>query len=235
MIVIPAVDLLDGKCVRLLQGDFSRKTVFSEDPVSVAEHWAEVGAPMIHMVDLEGARAGRPQQLDLLRAIARAVKVPIQWGGGLRDMDALQAAFDAGAYRAVISTVVVEDPGLAAAALARFGPARLAVSIDARHGRLAVMGWQQLTEVRAPEAATRLADMGFTTVIYTDVERDGTLTEPNFSSIERLLAIGHLQVIASGGISRWSHLERLAALGCAGAIVGRALYTGDLVVERWVL
>lgn len=235
MIVIPAIDLLDGKCVRLLQGDFAQETVFSDDPLSMALHWAQAGATMIHMVDLDGARVGRPQQLHLLEAVAKAVDVPVQWGGGLRDMDALEAAFSAGAHRLVVSTVVVERPDVVAAALARFGPERLTVSIDVKYGIVAVKGWQQLTGLPLMDVAAQLADLGFTRVIHTDVERDGTLTEPNYSSIEQLLALGRLRVIASGGICRWNHLQRLAALGCEGAIVGRALYTGQLTITRWVL
>jgi phosphoribosylformimino-5-aminoimidazole carboxamide ribotide isomerase len=235
MIVIPAIDIMGGKCVRLLRGDFAQGAVFSDDPVSTARHWARAGAPLLHMVDLDGARVGHPQQLHLLEAIAREVNVPVQWGGGLRDMEAFQAAFKAGAHRLIVSTALVENPDLVAAALATFGPEKLMVSIDARHGRLAVKGWQELSDLDVTELAIRLADMGFIRIVHTDVDRDGTLTEPNFESIQRLLALGRLRVIASGGISRWSHLERLASMGCEGAIVGRALYTGDLTVTHWFI
>ncbi len=233
MIVIPAIDLLGGKCVRLIKGDFDQQTVFSNDPLSVARMWSDAGAPMLHLVDLDGARTGVPKQLHILRELANNIPIPIQWGGGLRDMEAIELALAAGAHRLVLSTAVIERPEVVASALQTYGPERLAVSIDTKEGRVAVRGWQRVTDVQITEVAQQLADLGLTWVIHTDVDRDGTLTEPNFSSIHRLVSLGRLRVIASGGISQWEHLEKLASLGCQAAIVGRALYTGQLKVQRW--
>lgn len=230
MLVIPAIDLRGGHCVRLFQGDFARETAYDDDPVRVARRWAELGARWIHVVDLDGARAGSPVQLDLVEAIA-AIGVPIELGGGLRSMTDLEAAFDAGVGRVVLGTVAVEQPELLAAAVAKFGAERVVLGVDARGGRVAVRGWEQLSDEPAAAVIGCAQAAGLTRVIYTDIERDGTLTSPNYGAIAEVAALG-LAVIASGGVASYDQLGRLAAIpGVEAAIVGQALYTGAITIE----
>lgn len=235
MLIIPAIDLRGGRCVRLVQGDFARETAYDDDPVRVARRWADLGARWIHVVDLDGARAGKPMQLDLVRAIAE-VGVPIELGGGLRSLADLDAAFAAGVSRAVLGTAAVERPSLMGEAVAQFGPERVVLGVDARGGRVAVRGWAETSDLAAEDVIAQARDAGVPRVIYTDIERDGTLTAPNFAAIAAIACVG-LPVIASGGVARREHLERLAAIaGVEAAIVGQALYTGALTIgsaEDW--
>ncbi|MBI3953483.1 MAG: 1-(5-phosphoribosyl)-5-[(5-phosphoribosylamino)methylideneamino]imidazole-4-carboxamide isomerase [Chloroflexi bacterium] len=225
--VIPALDLRGGRCVRLYQGDFQQETVFSEDPVEVAQRWAAQGAPRLHIVDLDGAARGEPVNLSIIRRINAAVACPLQVGGGLRELAVLRRLLDYGIPRVVLGTSAVREPSLVREACRRFGEAVL-VSVDAREGLVAVQGWQERTGIEAIELARGLADLGVRRLIYTDIARDGTLSAPNFPALERLLATVSLPVIAAGGVTTLEHLERLRSLGCEGAIVGRALYTGSL-------
>ena len=225
--VIPALDLRGGKCVRLYQGDFQQETVFSEDPVEMAQHWAALGAPRLHIVDLDGAARGEPVNLSIVRRINAAVPCPLQVGGGIRGLAVLRRLLDYGIQRAVLGTSAVREPSLVQEACRRFGEA-VVVSIDAREGLVAVQGWQERTGIEAIELAKGLADLGVRRLVYTDIERDGPLSAPNFAALERLLASVTLPVIAAGGVTTLGHLERLRSLGCEGAIVGRALYAGSL-------
>lgn len=237
MIVIPAIDLRGGRCVRLVQGDFARETVFSEDPVAVARQWQAAGAHRLHVVDLDGARAGGPRQLDVIAAIVEAVHMPVQVGGGVRSAADAAGVLAAGVTWVVLGTAAVEDPELVSALVAEHGPDRIIVGVDARGGRVATRGWLETSEVEASQLVAELAARGVCRVVYTDIERDGTLTAPNFDALAEVAAAG-VQVIASGGVTRRADLVRLAAMpGVEAAIVGRALYTGDLQLERdeWVV
>jgi phosphoribosylformimino-5-aminoimidazole carboxamide ribotide isomerase len=231
MIVIPAIDLREGRCVRLLQGDFARETVYGDDPVQMALRWQEAGASLLHVVDLDGARAGRPVQAATVAAIAAALAIPVQLGGGMRTLEQIACALDGGVSRVVLGTAAIEDRGLLAAALDRWGAERIVLGIDARDGMVATRGWLETTAVRATDLARDLAALGLRRVIYTDIGRDGTLHEPNYAALRELAAAGDFAVIASGGVARREHLAALAALpGVEAAIVGRALYTGDVVL-----
>jgi phosphoribosylformimino-5-aminoimidazole carboxamide ribotide isomerase len=231
MIVIPAIDLRGGRCVRLLQGDFARETVYGDDPVAMARRWQEAGAEMLHVVDLDGARAGEPVQGAIVSAIARALTIPTQLGGGLRNFDHIAAAFAGGVSRVVLGTAAIEDRDLLRAALDRWGPERVVLGLDARDGLVATRGWVETTEVRATDLARDLAALGLRRIVYTDIGRDGTLHEPNYAALAELAAAGDFAVIASGGVARREHLAALAALpGVEAAIVGRALYTGDVIL-----
>lgn len=230
MLVIPAIDLLQGRCVRLFQGDFAQETVYDDDPVRVAHHWAALGARWLHIVDLDGARLGRPAQLPLVAGIA-AAGVPVELGGGLRTLDDLQSAFDAGVARVVLGTVAIEDPALLDVAVHRFGPERVVLGVDARDGMVAVRGWKQTSTVAATDVIARAREAGILRVIYTDIERDGTLSSPNYSATSEIAALG-IRVIASGGVATRANLERLAGIaGVEAAIVGRALYAGTLRID----
>lgn len=232
MEVIPAIDIRGGRCVRLEQGDFSRETVFSDDPAEVARRWQEAGARRIHVVDLDGARQGRPMNERQVRRILAAVSIPVQLGGGLRDLAAISRYLEAGVERVVLGTAAVRDEATLLEALARFRQ-RIVVGVDARQGVVVIEGWTQSSGLPARELVRRLAELGVARIVYTDTLRDGTLSEPNFAALEELLREvsslpSPLAVIYSGGVSSLDHLRRLARLGVEGAIVGKALYTGAL-------
>jgi len=229
--IIPAIDLRDGRCVRLYQGDYNQETVFSDDPLDVALKWQSMGAPRLHIVDLDGAASGEIRNLEIIRDIARAMLIPIQLGGGIRDIETIEALLKAGIERVVLGTAAVEDPGLVTDACRRFRDSVI-VGIDAREGYVATRGWVNDTEQAAVELAESMAHIGVRRFIYTDISRDGTLTEPNFSAIAEVVDAIGLPVIAAGGITSISHLKMLQKLGAEGAIVGKALYTGDIILKQ---
>ena len=225
MEVIPAIDLRGGRCVRLVQGDYDRETVFSDDPVATAERWAGEGAPRLHIVDLDGAREGRPVNDGAVRAIIAAVAAPVQVAGGVRDLDAIERWLAAGADRVVLGTAAVRDPALAQEAARRHGE-RIAVSVDGRDGLFAAEGWREQTDERVEELLRRFYELGVRRFIYTDIGVDGTLTAPNYAAVAALVRATSAPLFAAGGVAEVAHLVRLAALGVEGAIVGRALYEG---------
>ena len=231
MDVIPAIDLRGGRCVRLYQGDFAQESVFSEDPPEVALGWEAQGALRLHIVDLDGAATGRPENLAVIAAVLARVEVPVQVGGGIRTLDTAQRLVELGVQRLILGTSAVEDPAFVARMLYAFGPEAIVVSVDAREGRAAVRGWRDQSSVRAADLVRQMASLGVHRFVYTDIARDGTLTEPNYDAFAEILALGE-PVIASGGVSSAEHLVRLAALGAEAAIVGRALYTGDLDLRQ---
>jgi len=235
MIVIPAVDLRGGRCVRLREGRADRETVFSEDPVAMAERWAALGARRLHVVDLDGAFAGAPRQTPLIAAIARAVApVPLEAGGGLRDLAAVEAALAAGAAWAVVGTRAALDPVFLKDVCRQF-PGQIIVAVDGRGSRVAVKGWTEVVADTVGELAARARDGGAAAVLYTDVSRDGTGLGPNLADTEALARAVGMPILASGGVGSVEDLRRLAGLpGVVGAVVGQALYTGavDLAVAR---
>jgi phosphoribosylformimino-5-aminoimidazole carboxamide ribotide isomerase len=221
--VIPAIDLRGGRCVRLLQGDYARETAYSEEPVAVARRWESLGAPRLHVVDLDGAREGAPRNQEVMARICREVSIPVEVSGGVRTLGAIAAALAYGATRVQLGSVAIKDPGLTRAAIARFGDA-IVVSIDAKDGEVRTDGWLQGSNVRAIDLARELSAAGAARLMFTDIGRDGMLSEPNFDAYLELLGAVECPVVASGGVSRIDHLVRLAALGCEGAIVGKSLY-----------
>ena len=230
MDVIPAIDLLGGRCVRLFQGDYEQSQVFDDDPVAVARRWADAGASRIHLVDLDGAKAGQPENWQAITEIVRAVDVPVQVGGGLRDRSRVQALFKLGVQYAILGTVAVENPDLVGELSAEF-PGRIFVGIDARDGRVATRGWLETSTVMADDLAQRMGDLGAAAIIYTDIQRDGTLKGPNLKALRTLAGKINTPVIASGGVSSMGDLLSLlgvAPLGVTGVIIGKALYTGNL-------
>lgn len=230
MDVIPAIDLLGGKCVRLYQGDYAQAQTFDENPVAVAREWAAAGASRLHVVDLDGAKAGHPVNVAAIAAIARAIDVPIQVGGGLRDRNSVAELLSQGVQRVILGTVAVEQPDLVTHLCQEF-PGQIVVGIDARNGKVATRGWLETSEVMATTLAKQMAAMGVAAIIYTDIHRDGTLQGPNMEALRELAEHIDVPVIASGGVSSVTDLLSLLALepvGVTGAIVGRALYTGDI-------
>jgi phosphoribosylformimino-5-aminoimidazole carboxamide ribotide isomerase len=227
MDVIPAVDIRGGRCVRLTQGDYARETVFEDDPVAAGRRWAEMGAARIHVVDLDGAKDGHPVNDALVRAIAAAAPCPVQTGGGIRDIEAFRAMVAGGLDRVVMGTAAVKDRGLLRAVVDE-AAARLIVSVDARDGRVSLEGWTEATDLDAAAFIRELTDLGVRRVVFTDISRDGVAGSPNFEAYARLTRETSMAVVAAGGVSRVDDLRRLAECGVEGAIIGRALYTGDV-------
>ena len=232
MEIIPAIDIRNGRCVRLTQGDYERETVFSNDPSAIARKWQDAGAPRIHMVDLDGARKGHPINAELIRSLIASVTVPIQVGGGIRDIAIAQQYLDAGASRVVLGTAAVKDQTTLLNAVTLFRD-RVVAGVDARDGMVATHGWLETSSLSAAVLVRQLSEIGVSRVIYTDIGRDGMLEGPNFDSIAQLVdEASHLPspiaVIASGGVSTIADLRRLAEIGVEGAIVGKALYTGAI-------
>jgi len=223
--------LRNGRCVRLYQGNYNQETVFSDDPLDVALKWQSMGAPRLHIVDLDGAATGEILNLDIIRNIANAMLIPVQLGGGIRRLETVEGLLKAGIERVILSTAAVEDPVLIAEACRRYRES-IIVGIDARKGQVATHGWVKDTGLTAVEFAKSMVKIGVRRFIYTDIERDGTLTEPNFSAIAALIDAIGLPVIAAGGISTLNHLKMLQKLGAEGAIVGKALYTGDIKLKH---
>ncbi len=231
MEIIPAIDIRGGRCVRLYQGDYSKETVFSEDPVAVALQWQTQGARWLHLVDLDGAARGEPVNLPTIEAIVNRLSISIEVGGGIRDKGTVTRLLGLGVKRVILGTVAVDDQRLVAELCQEFGEA-IVVAIDARDGYVATRGWLEGTSVTALELAKSMAALGARRIIYTDIKRDGTLTEPDFDAIVRMVKGVGLPIIAAGGISRLEHLKRLKELGVEGAIIGRALYTGDIDLRQ---
>ena len=234
MILYPAIDIRGGQAVRLLRGDYGRETAYDADPVDAAQRWAGEGAEFLHVVDLDGAKAGEPRNLNAIERIAAAVECPIQVGGGLRDARAVGAVLDAGAERVVIGTAALRNPEFLAAMTEAYGD-RVVVSVDAREGRVALEGWTEAGEERVVDAVAALSEQGVARFLCTAIEVDGTMEGPAINQLNEIAAATESHVIASGGVGKLSHLEsltRLAAPNVEGAIVGRALYERRFTVAE---
>lgn len=227
MIIFPAIDLRGGKCVRLIQGDFDKETVYSDDPAATALKWQEAGAKFLHVVDLDGARAGSPQNLDAIKKILDAVNIPIEVGGGIRTLDDVEKVLSLGVRRVILGSVAVENISLVAAAVKRFGD-RIVIGIDARGGLVAVHGWEKSSSVTVGKLAKEIVAAGVQTIIYTDISKDGMLSGVNASTFANLQKFSGAEVIASGGVRSLDDIRDLKAAGVAGVIVGKAIYTGSL-------
>jgi phosphoribosylformimino-5-aminoimidazole carboxamide ribotide isomerase len=228
VILYPAIDLKGGQCVRLLRGEMDAATVYNDDPAAQARAFRDAGCAWVHVVDLDGAFAGRPVNADAVRAILGAVDVPVQLGGGIRDRAGIERWLEAGVARVVLGTVALRDPDLVIAAC-RAHPGRIAVGIDARGGKVAVEGWAETAEITATDLALKFEDAGVAAIVFTDIDRDGALQGPNLDATGALARRLSTPVIASGGVSSLDDLKAIATLagdGVAGAIVGRALYDG---------
>jgi len=225
VLVIPAIDLRGGRCVRLYQGEFERETVFSEDPVEMARHWEQAGARFLHVVDLDAARSGKIAHGDVIRSICRAVGIPVQLGGGLRDEAAVSEALSLGIARGIVGTTAALNLEKAARIFSAFGE-RVAAGIDSREGKVAVHGWTEQTARPAVELALELERAGAPRIVFTDILRDGTESGPNVEGAKALIESVEVPVVIAGGVSRPEHLPALAAAGAEACIVGRALYTG---------
>jgi phosphoribosylformimino-5-aminoimidazole carboxamide ribotide isomerase len=236
VILYPAIDIRGGQAVRLLQGDYEQETTYDADPVDAAKRWAAEGAEFLHVVDLDGAKAGEPRNLNAIRRIAAAVECPIQVGGGLRDAESVAAVLEAGASRVVIGTAALRDPKFLDKALAAQGEA-VVVSVDTRGGKVSLSGWTETSNVEAPEAVADLTARGVARFLCTAIEVDGTMEGPAIDQLNEIAAATSAQVIASGGVGDLSHLDQLEREGAPnieGAIVGKALYEKNFTVAEGI-
>ena len=227
MRIYPAIDLLHGRCVRLRQGDYSQETVFSDDPAAIARRWVDLGADRLHIVDLDGAKAGKPVNGAVVRKIVEAAGVPCQLGGGIRTDTDLAAVFDWGVRWAVLGSRALQAPAWARATAEKF-PDRIVLGVDARDGFVATEGWLDVSRVKAVDLAREVSSAPFAGVVYTDIAKDGMMSGPNFSALAEMQASMPLPVIASGGVCTLDHVKRLVAAKTYGCIIGRALYEGSL-------
>jgi len=234
MEIIPAVDIRGGRCVRLYQGDYGQETVFDEDPVTAALTWCSQGARWLHIVDLDGAIAGEPQNMEVVGVIIKQTGLLIELGGGIRQEKVAESLLGQGVSRLILGTAAIENRELVKKLCQRFGEA-IAVSLDARDGNIATHGWRKNTPVEVLQLSGEMTEIGVRRFIYTDIKRDGTLTEPNFDMIKRLTVGTNAPIIVAGGISRPEHLRRLKELGVEGAVIGKALYTGDINLREAII
>ena len=230
MLIFPAIDLFEGKAVRLLKGEYDQMTVYNEDPLSVARDFAACGATCLHLVDLEGAKSGTTPNIDTIRRLAAETDLFTEVGGGIRNMDTVRAYLTAGVDRVILGTAALQDEAFLTEALAEYGD-RIAVGVDIRDGKVAIRGWVETSETDAMEFMAKLEQLGVRTVICTDISRDGAMAGTNHDLYAELMNRFHMNVIASGGVSAFEDVRRLAAKNLYGAIIGRAYYTGAIALR----
>lgn len=230
MIIFPAIDIRGGRCVRLIQGDYAQESVYG-DPVQMAEKWAQEGGQYLHVIDLDGARSGVTFNLPVIQAILEKVQVPVQLGGGIRSLTDLETVLDAGVSRAILGSAALKDPVFLETAVQKYSD-KVAVSVDARDGMVATDGWTETSNQSALEFVRHLENLGVKTIIYTDIAKDGMLAGPNLEELRQINEAVSIDVIAAGGVTSLADLEALNELGLYGAIIGKALYTGDINLIR---
>ncbi|MCL0063027.1 1-(5-phosphoribosyl)-5-[(5-phosphoribosylamino)methylideneamino]imidazole-4-carboxamide isomerase [Peptococcaceae bacterium] len=235
MIIFPAIDLKDGKCVRLVEGKLDKKTIYTDKPEEAALHWQSLGAEFLHIVDLDGAFEGAPKNLSVIEKILAAIKIPVQIGGGIRTLDTVKLLLDLGIKRVILGTAAVSEPNLVKEAIEKFGSDRIVLGIDARNGCVAVKGWAEESDIDAKELALNMKKIGIERIVFTDIKRDGTLKGPNIEATKEMALATGLKVIASGGVSSIDDLKKLKEIeqyGVEGVIVGQALYKGAIDLKE---
>ncbi|WP_058485099.1 1-(5-phosphoribosyl)-5-[(5-phosphoribosylamino)methylideneamino]imidazole-4-carboxamide isomerase [Defluviitalea phaphyphila] len=232
MRIYPAIDIKGGKCVRLSQGRFDKVTVYEKNPVKIAKKWEESGAKFIHLVDLDGALLGEEVNKNVIKEIIGAVNIPVQTGGGIRNIKSIEDRLSLGVERVIIGTAAVKNPNLVKEAVKTFGEDKIVVGIDAKNGKVAVEGWEKLSDISAIELCLRMKDMGVKTIIYTDIAKDGMLSGVNVESTKELIESTGLDIIASGGVATMSDLEKVSNIGVEGVIIGKALYQGSIDLKE---
>jgi len=231
MIIYPAIDIIKGRCVRLLQGRFDSTTVYGDDPIKMAEKWASLGAKWFHTVDLDGAKDGASNNRQIIYEIAKKINIPVQMGGGIRTMEDISNALSSGIERVILGTSAVKNPALVKNAIKEY-PGRIAIGIDAKNGKVAIEGWEKASDFTAVEFAKRMEQLGCKIIIYTDIATDGMLKGPNLKAMEEMIKNVSMDVIASGGVSSIEDLLNLRDIGAAGAITGKAIYTGAIDLKE---
>jgi len=231
MIIYPAIDIIDGKCVRLQQGSYSDVTIFGDSPVEMAMKWESQGAEYLHVVDLDGARSGNSENAEIIKQIASKLTIPVQLGGGIRSLDTIETLLSKGVSRVILGTSAVNDQDMLRTALKEYKD-KIAVGIDAKDGMVAIHGWEKTSDFTAIEFARRVEVLGTKTIIYTDISRDGMLKGPNLLAMSEMAKSVGIEVIASGGVSCLKDIIELKATGVSGVIVGKALYTGNIDLKE---
>ena len=228
MDIIPAIDIRDGKCVRLLQGDYSKETIFGEDPVEIALRWESEGADWLHIVDLDGARHGDSKNNQVIERICEATKASIQVGGGVRNLGLAQRYKSMGVSRVILGTTAISSPDIVREIIEVLGSTFVIVGVDAREGYLASDGWTVQSDISVEDLMINMVRIGVSRFLYTDIARDGTLTQPNYEVVEKLISLTPASIIAAGGISSLDDLVKLSEIGVEASVIGRAIYTGDI-------
>ena len=231
MILFPAIDIRDGKCVRLIQGDYDQEIIYNDSPTAMALEWEKQGADYIHVVDLDGAKTGNSLNREAIQAIAKSVSIPVQVGGGIRTMEIIDAHIASGVSRVIIGTAAIQDKPFLKQAVEKYGD-KIAVSIDARKGFVATDGWTETSDVLAVDLLNELEEIGVKTVIYTDILKDGMMQGPNFHELEMMDKASSIDIVASGGVSTEEDIVQLRELDLYGAIIGKALYEGKISLEK---
>ncbi len=231
MIIYPAIDIIDGKCVRLQQGSYSEVTVFGDSPVDMARKWESLGAEYLHVVDLDGARSGKSENAEIIKQIAKTLKIPVQIGGGIRNLETIETYLSGGLSRVILGTSAVNNREMMVSALKEYKD-KIAVGIDAKDGKVAIHGWEKTSDFTAVEFAREVESLGTKTIIYTDISRDGMLKGPNLQAMKEMADSVSLNVIASGGVSKLTDIVDLKQTGVSGVIVGKALYTGNVNLKE---
>jgi phosphoribosylformimino-5-aminoimidazole carboxamide ribotide isomerase len=227
MIIYPAIDIMGGRCVRLVQGQFSKETVYSDNPVEVALKWESIGSKYLHVIDLDGARTGKPQNAPVIIEMAAKLGIPMQLGGGIRSMETIGIFLSKGVERVILGTSAVRDSKFVKEALKIFNE-NIVIGIDAKDGMVAIEGWAKTSQFTSIGFAQKMEKLGARTIIYTDISRDGMLSGPNFKAIEEMVKAVDMEVVASGGVSKLEDIKILKEIGVSGIIIGKALYTGDI-------
>lgn len=233
MIIFPAIDILNGKCVRLIQGDYQQETVYSDSPVNMALEWERKGAEYLHLVDLDGAKTGQSINKQVIKEIAQSVSIPVQVGGGIRSIETVKEHIENGVSRVIIGTAAISDPDFLQQAVDTYED-KIAVSIDAKNGYVATDGWTRTSEIKAIDLLLELEQMGVETIVYTDILKDGMLQGPNFAELTTINQATSIDVIASGGVTTKEDVQQLQSMNLYGAIIGKALYDGNLKFEDLV-
>lgn len=233
MQIYPAIDIIDGKAVRLSQGSFDNVTVFNDNPADAAKDWVDAGATYIHIVDLDGARYGKTFVIDIIKDIKSKYDIKIEIGGGVRTMEDIDDRIEAGASRVIIGTAAVKNPELVKKAVEKYGD-KIAIGVDAKNGMVAIAGWEEVSDITAVDLCLKMKDYGVNTVIYTDISKDGMMCGPNIESTKDLIEKTGMDIIASGGVSKMEDIENVNNINAAGVIIGKALYNGALNLKEVV-
>lgn len=228
MKLYPAIDLKDGKCVRLVQGDYNKVTIYGDDPVEIAKRWERLGGEYLHIVDLDGAKAGKGINREVIRNIVKEINIPVEVGGGIRSIQDIKFQLKSGVDRVILGSAAIKNKALVKEAIDTFGSKKIVVGVDAKKGMVAIEGWLKVTDVTVIDFCNKLEKMGVKTIIYTDIAKDGMMQGPNIKDIKELVHKTNLDIIASGGVATISDLEKLENIGVHGAIIGKAIYTGAI-------
>lgn len=234
MKLYPAIDLKEGKCVRLLQGDYNKETIYSERPKDIAKKWESLGGDFLHVVDLDGAKSGQRINQKVIDEIINSINIPIELGGGIRTIESIQSYLTQGVNRVILGSAAIKNKYFVQEAIHQFGPEKIVVGVDAKAGKVAIEGWLKVTNITALQFCKELEEIGIQTIIYTDIAKDGMMQGPNIEETQKLVEETHLNIIASGGVSSLEDLQNLEYSGVQGAIIGKALYTGAIQLEEAV-